>query len=118
MEKDDDDDVYDDSSHLSPEPVHFPQVSLVFSCWMPDHVPPQSGVQLLLILRCLRPLRIFNLVPHMRRVVSELCKGFKEILLVRSCGHMKDTQILRKSGWIIFVLFSYSFKAVLIKEKN
>ncbi|KAK8392277.1 hypothetical protein O3P69_017693 [Scylla paramamosain] len=57
-------------------------VSLVFACWMPDLVPPQSGTQLLLILRCLRPLRIFNLVPHMRRVVSELCKGFKEILLV------------------------------------
>ncbi|XP_042222016.1 sodium leak channel non-selective protein-like isoform X1 [Homarus americanus] len=57
-------------------------VSLVFSCWMPKHVPPQSGAQLLLILRCLRPLRIFNLVPHMRKVVSELCKGFKEILLV------------------------------------
>ncbi|KAK3859162.1 hypothetical protein Pcinc_034699, partial [Petrolisthes cinctipes] len=57
-------------------------VSLLFLCWMPQHVPPQSGAQLLLILRCLRPLRIFNLVPHMRRVVSELCKGFKEILLV------------------------------------
>ena len=26
--------------------------------------------------------RIFILVPHMRKVVSELCKGFKEILLV------------------------------------
>ncbi|XP_027219949.1 sodium leak channel NALCN isoform X1 [Penaeus vannamei] len=57
-------------------------VSLVFSCWMPKEVPAQSGIQLLLILRCLRPLRIFNLVPHMRKVVSELCKGFKEILLV------------------------------------
>ncbi|CAL4058549.1 unnamed protein product, partial [Meganyctiphanes norvegica] len=57
-------------------------VSLVFACWMPKDIPPHSGAQLLLILRCLRPLRIFNLVPHMRKVVSELCRGFKEILLV------------------------------------
>lgn len=35
-----------------------------------------------MILRCVRPLRIFTLVPHMRKVVYELCRGFKEILLV------------------------------------
>jgi hypothetical protein len=29
-----------------------------------------------------RPLRIYTLVPHIRRVVVELCKGFREILLV------------------------------------
>ncbi|KAJ3664869.1 hypothetical protein Zmor_000408 [Zophobas morio] len=57
-------------------------VSLVFLCWMPKKVPPNSGAQLLMILRCLRPLRIFTLVPHMRKVVYELCRGFKEILLV------------------------------------
>ncbi|KAH7963054.1 hypothetical protein HPB52_019378 [Rhipicephalus sanguineus] len=57
-------------------------VSLVFLCWMPQQVPPQSGTQLLLLLRCVRPLRIFSLVPHMRKVVCELCRGFKEILLV------------------------------------
>ncbi|XP_031343875.1 sodium leak channel non-selective protein-like isoform X3 [Photinus pyralis] len=57
-------------------------VSLVFLCWMPKRVPPNSGAQLLMILRCLRPLRIFTLVPHMRKVVYELCRGFKEILLV------------------------------------
>lgn len=45
-------------------------------------VPQNSGAQVLLILRCLRPLRIYILVPHMRRVVYELCRGFKEILLV------------------------------------
>lgn len=49
---------------------------------MPKKVPPNSGAQLLMILRCLRPLRIFTLVPHMRKVVYELCRGFKEILLV------------------------------------
>ena len=27
-------------------------------------------------------MRILILVPHMRRVVTELCRGFKEILLV------------------------------------
>lgn len=58
------------------------QVSLVFLCWMPQHVPQNSGAQILMILRCLRPIRIFILVPHMRRVVYELCRGFKEILLV------------------------------------
>lgn len=57
-------------------------VSLVFLCWMPKSVPPNSGAQLLMILRCVRPLRIFTLVPHMRKVVYELCRGFKEILLV------------------------------------
>ncbi|KAJ8954958.1 hypothetical protein NQ318_000389 [Aromia moschata] len=57
-------------------------VSLTFLCWMPKNVPPNSGAQLLMILRCLRPLRIFTLVPHMSKVVYELCRGFKEILLV------------------------------------
>lgn len=49
---------------------------------MPTNVPQNSGAQILMILRCLRPLRIFILVPHMRCVVYELCRGFKEILLV------------------------------------
>ncbi|XP_063985315.1 sodium leak channel NALCN isoform X1 [Diachasmimorpha longicaudata] len=57
-------------------------VSLVFLCWMPKNVPPNSSAQVLMILRCVRPLRIFTLVPHMRKVVYELCRGFKEILLV------------------------------------
>lgn len=51
---------------------------------MPVKVPPGSSAQLLMVLRCVRPLRIFTLVPHMRKVVYELCRGFKEILLVRS----------------------------------
>ena len=49
---------------------------------MPESIPPNSGAQILMILRCLRPLRIFILVPHMRNVVYELCRGFKEILMV------------------------------------
>lgn len=49
---------------------------------MPVRVPPGSPAQMLMILRCVRPLRIFTLVPHMRKVVYELCRGFKEILLV------------------------------------
>ncbi|XP_050361500.1 sodium leak channel NALCN isoform X3 [Nymphalis io] len=57
-------------------------VSLTFLCWMPPRVPPGSAAQMLMILRCVRPLRIFTLVPHMRKVVYELCRGFKEILLV------------------------------------
>lgn len=57
-------------------------VSTTFLCWMPENVPSNSAAQLLMILRCVRPLRIFTLVPHMRKVVYELCRGFKEILLV------------------------------------
>ncbi len=49
---------------------------------MPAEIAPNSGAHVLMILRCIRPLRIFILVPHMRRVVYELCRGFKEILLV------------------------------------
>lgn len=59
-----------------------PQVSLIFLCWMPQNVPAESGAQLLMVLRCLRPLRIFKLVPQMRKVVRELFSGFKEIFLV------------------------------------
>ncbi|XP_074643734.1 sodium leak channel NALCN-like [Tubulanus polymorphus] len=57
-------------------------ISVIFLCWMPREVSALSGAQVLLILRCMRPLRIFILVPHMRKVVWELCRGFKEILLV------------------------------------
>ena len=57
-------------------------VSLVWICWMPKRVEPNSPAQILMLLRCFRPLRIFILVPHIRKVVSELGKGFKEILLV------------------------------------
>jgi hypothetical protein len=57
-------------------------VSFFWVCWMPKKVEPNSIAQFLMLLRCFRPLRIFILVPHMRRVVSELCRGFKEIVLV------------------------------------
>ncbi|TNN57773.1 Sodium leak channel non-selective protein [Liparis tanakae] len=57
-------------------------VSLIFLCWLPPDVPPESGAQLLMMLRSLRPLRIFKLVPQMRKVVREVIKGFKEIFLV------------------------------------
>lgn len=60
----------------------FFQTSLIFLCWMPKEVPPLSGAQTLMLLRCLRPLRIFVLVPHMRKVVYEFFRGFKEISLV------------------------------------
>lgn len=45
-------------------------------------IGPASGGHLLMILRCLRPLRIFCLMPQMRRVVYELVRGFREILMV------------------------------------
>lgn len=57
-------------------------VSVVFLYLSPKEVEPNSPAQMLMLLRCLRPLRIFTLVPHMRKVIYELCRGFKEILLV------------------------------------
>ncbi|XP_053209905.1 sodium leak channel NALCN-like isoform X1 [Panonychus citri] len=57
-------------------------VTCVFIGWMPEKVEPSSKQQFILLLRCIRPLRIFSLVPHMRKVVYELCRGFKEIALV------------------------------------
>ncbi|CAH8533606.1 unnamed protein product [Heterobilharzia americana] len=59
-------------------------ISLIFVSYMirVDIIGPGSGGHLLMVLRCLRPLRIFCLVPQMRRVVYELVRGFKEILMV------------------------------------
>ncbi|VDK65890.1 unnamed protein product [Onchocerca ochengi] len=56
--------------------------SVIYLVWMPRHVEINSLAQLMMIFRAMRPLRIYTLVPHIRRVVVELCKGFKEILLV------------------------------------
>ena len=56
--------------------------SLVFLLLMPKHVEINSFAQILMICRAIRPLRIYTLVPHIRRVVIELFRGFKEILLV------------------------------------
>ena len=57
-------------------------VGLIYLCWLPRHVPANSVAQFLMLLRSTRPLRIFILVPDMRKVVYEVCRGFKEILLV------------------------------------
>ncbi|CAB3406502.1 unnamed protein product [Caenorhabditis bovis] len=56
--------------------------SLIFLIWMPKNVQINSLAQFLLICRAMRPLRIYTLVPHIRRVVLEFFRGFKEILLV------------------------------------
>ncbi|UJR35694.1 hypothetical protein I4U23_028443 [Adineta vaga] len=57
-------------------------VGLIFLCWLPRQVPASSFAQVLMLLRSTRPLRIIILVPDMRKVVYEVCRGFKEILLV------------------------------------
>ncbi|CAF3919926.1 unnamed protein product [Rotaria sp. Silwood2] len=57
-------------------------VGLTFLCWLPRNVPVNSVAQFLMLLRSTRPLRIFILVPDLRNVVYEVCRGFKEILLV------------------------------------
>ena len=51
-------------------------------CWMPEEMSKNSCAQVLHLLRCLRPLRIFILVPKMRKVICEIFRGYKEILLV------------------------------------
>uniref|UniRef100_A0A915N2G0 Ion transport domain-containing protein n=1 Tax=Meloidogyne javanica TaxID=6303 RepID=A0A915N2G0_MELJA len=56
--------------------------SLWYLIWMPKYVQENSFAQFLMICRAMRPLRIYTLVPHIRQVVVELCKGFREILLV------------------------------------
>uniref|UniRef100_A0A1I7U358 Sodium leak channel NALCN n=1 Tax=Caenorhabditis tropicalis TaxID=1561998 RepID=A0A1I7U358_9PELO len=56
--------------------------SLIFVIWMPNHIEINSWAQLLMICRASRPLRVYALIPHIRRVVVELCRGFREILLV------------------------------------
>ncbi|GAA55210.1 sodium leak channel non-selective protein [Clonorchis sinensis] len=60
------------------------QISLIFVSYMMrvETIGPESGEHILMVLRCLRPLRIFCLVPQMRRVVYELVRGFREILMV------------------------------------
>ncbi len=58
-------------------------VGLIYLCWLPRNVPANSVAQFLMLFRSTRPLRIFILVPDMRKVVYEVCRGFKEILLVR-----------------------------------
>ncbi|KAA3682360.1 sodium leak channel non-selective protein [Paragonimus westermani] len=59
-------------------------ISLIFVSYMmrAETIGPESGEHILMVLRCLRPLRIFCLVPQMRRVVYELVRGFREILMV------------------------------------
>ncbi|VDO07851.1 unnamed protein product [Rodentolepis nana] len=59
-------------------------VSLVFVSYFMrvEKLGPGSVGHLFMVLRCLRPLRIFCIVPQMRRVVYELVRGFREILMV------------------------------------
>ena len=57
-------------------------VSLAYVAWQPHPIPARSGAQLLMVLRCLRPLRLVTLVPKMKQVILELVGGYKEILKV------------------------------------
>ncbi|XP_030837792.1 sodium leak channel non-selective protein isoform X1 [Strongylocentrotus purpuratus] len=57
-------------------------ISVIFLFWMPKNVQPASLAHVFLVLRCCRPLRIFALVPHLRKLFYELLRSFKEIFLV------------------------------------
>ncbi|XP_071839372.1 sodium leak channel NALCN-like isoform X2 [Apostichopus japonicus] len=56
--------------------------SLIFLCWLPRSVKPGSLAHYFMVLRCCRPLRIFTLVPHLRKLSIELLGGFWDIFLV------------------------------------
>ena len=68
--------------------------SLIFLLAMPKSVQINSPAQFLMLCRAMRPLRIYTLVPHIRRVVLELFRGFKEILLVTYVYVYQSTYII------------------------
>ena len=57
-------------------------VGLVYICWHPGHIRPNSLAQIILVLRALRPLRIITLSPPLRNVVQIFVRGYKDILKV------------------------------------
>ena len=63
-------------------------VALAYVAWQPHSIPARSGAQVLMVLRCLRPLRIVTLVPKMQKVILELVGGYKEILKVSAVQFM------------------------------
>lgn len=63
-------------------------VALAYVAWQPHPIPARSGAQVLMVLRCLRPLRIVTLVPKMQKVILELVGGYKEILKVTAVQFM------------------------------
>lgn len=63
-------------------------VALAYVAWQPHPIPARSGAQVLMVLRCLRPLRIVTLVPKMQKVILELVGGYKEILKVSAMQFM------------------------------
>lgn len=63
-------------------------VALAYVAWQPHPIPARSGAQVLMVLRCLRPLRIVTLVPKMQKVILELVGGYKEILKVSALQSM------------------------------
>lgn len=84
------------------------QTSVIYLIWMPSHVEINSLAQLMMIFRAMRPLRIYTLVPHIRRVVVELCKGFKEILLVPSFPSYSGFSIISCHNTALFSLLRLS----------
>lgn len=63
-------------------------VALAYVTWQPHPIPARSGPQVLMVLRCLRPLRLVTLVPKMQQVILELVGGYKEILKVSALQFM------------------------------
>ena len=63
-------------------------VALAYVAWQPHPIPARSGAQVLMVLRCLRPLRFVTLVPKMQKVILDLVAGYKEILKVSALQFM------------------------------
>ena len=79
-------------------------VALAYVAWQPHTIPARSGAQVLMVLRCLRPLRIVTLVPKMQKVILELVGGYKEILKVSAL------QLL-----LMFIFASYGVQVFAFK---
>ena len=86
---------------------------MVFLLAMPKKAEVDSFEQILMVFRCLRPLRIYSLVPHMRRVVYEIVRGFKEILLVRQKSFHFCVYVL-----LLADIFSSNSKVALVANRH
>jgi sodium leak channel non-selective protein len=57
-------------------------IGSIGTIFLPPHVSRPSFGYKLLCLRCIRPVRIFKLLPPVRKVAKECLSGWKEILMV------------------------------------
>nr|KAG5701452.1 hypothetical protein BaRGS_032784 [Batillaria attramentaria] len=103
-------------------------VSVVFLMAMPRQVETHSPEQILMILRCLRPLRIYSLVPHMLRVVlswsnphnfnfdniQNAMLALFEVLSLEGWLEVRDVIIKRVGAWEAVYIHLFVFIGYMI----